>query len=131
MRRVIDDTHLTEVADAVYEIIEEIDPADVSRYDYGMYRAMVSLVRQKILLELNRRFQDNVVTFGETTHAYGIGNNNEIELVFHTPAEQQICGRLCLINNMFGDVICFLKDVDRNRLEDYPSIKIRGREPSK
>lgn len=133
MRRVIDNTHLTEVAGAVYEIIQEIDPADVSAYDSDTHRMEVArnLVRGRIRDAINKAYGYGVITFGNSRSCHNYGFGEEIELVFHTPEEQQICGRLCLIDDLDGHVTCSLEDIDHNQLSDYPTVILKRKELSK
>lgn len=110
MRRVYDDTEYQSVADALRKAFLAI-PADyVSEYDYGMYRAKVSKVKEMLLRYVP------YVKFGNTTHAHGIGNNNAIEIVYTgNNCEEQICGLLHLIDDMFGGVLFYVTDIDGNR----------------
>lgn len=110
MRRVYDDTEYQNVADALRKAFLAI-PADyVSEYDYGMYRAKVSKVKEQLL-----RYVPSV-KFGNTTHAHGIGNNNAIEIVYTgNNFEEQICGLLHLIDDMYGGVLFYVTDIDGNR----------------
>ena len=84
------------------------------------------------------RVLDNIVTklditkvndfiFGDTKHAHGIGNNNAIEIIYTgDPKEQQICGYINLIDNMYGSVICYLTDIDDNRVCRYGTLTTFG-----
>lgn len=130
MRRVIDDTHLTEVTDAVYAIIQEVEPADVSAYCSETYRMEISVMflRGHIRDAINEAYGYGVITFGESRSRNEYGLGEEIELVFHTPTEQQICGRLCLLSDLDGNVACFFEDMNHNRLPEYPTIVITRKE---
>jgi len=110
MRRVYDDTEYQNVADTLRKAFLAI-PADyVSEYDYGMYRAKVSKVKEQLL-----RYVPSI-KFGNTTHAHGIGNNNAIEIVYTgNNFEEQICGLLHLIDDMYGGVLFYVTDIDGNR----------------
>ncbi len=121
MRRVYDDSHFEEIKAKVCDIIREI-PADVvSKYDYGIYRAKVGLIREYIEARLPIRF-------GRNDHLHGIGNNNAIEMIVCGDNEEQICGLLHLTDDMFGTVICWVSDIDGERRSE--SLYVHGTDPN-
>ena len=120
MRRVIDDRHYQEVSDKIYEILKSMPADEVSKTEYGLYRAQTNLIYHYILDRLEN------VKFAKNSHAHGIGNNNAIELVYiGEPDEEQICGYLHLNDDMYGSVYCYVTDYDGLRW-DYPTRKVYG-----
>lgn len=125
MRRVIDDAHYEEVKKMVMDVIFEIQYVadEVSKYEYGTYRAQRDLIMEYILKELNK-----VIKFGKDMNDTGIGNNACYELIYlGDPKEEQICGVIHLTNDMFGDIICWVTDYDEER--ESKECTIRGCEP--
>ena len=118
MRRVYDDTHFEEVADAIYEALWDIHPREVSEYSYGTYRAIPNLIFEDVLHKCKS------IKRGADCNHTGIGNNNAFEIIYTEGKEEQICGILHLTDNMFGDVICWFSDIDGERETD--KITIRG-----
>lgn len=116
MRRVYDDRHYDIISQEVLSCICDIPAKTVSEYSHGMERAKVHLVREYIA-------EMTGLKFGKNEHAYGIGNNNAIEIIVTDDDEEQICGLLHLTNDMFGGVIAWVSDIDGNR--ETPSRTIR------
>lgn len=121
MRRVIDDEHFEEIANKICAIIKDIPADEVSESGWCLDKdASVYLIANYI----KDRLED--VKFGKNEHAHGIGNNNAIELIYTgNPKEEQICGYLHLVNNMYGCVVCYVTDIEGNRL-DFPKREIHG-----
>lgn len=125
MRRVIDDAHYEEVKKMVMDVIFEIQYVadEVSKYEYGTYRAQRDLIMEYILKELNK-----VIKFGKDMNDTGIGNNACYELIYlGDPKEEQICGIIHLTNDMFGNIICWVTDYDEER--ESKECTIRGCRP--
>lgn len=119
MRRVYDDTQFEKYAKALETAFRKIPAETVSEYDYGMYRAKVSKVKEKLLGKVGN------MKFGNTTHAHGIGNNNAIEIIYTgAEKEEQICGLVHLIDDMYGGVLFYVTDIDGNR--KTPTYEISG-----
>lgn len=119
MRRVYDDSTFEVYAKALENAFCEIPADTVSEYDYGMYRAKVSKIKQSLLIRVAN------IKFGNTNHAYGIRNNNAIEIIYTgRKDEEQICGLLHLTNDMFGNVLFFVTDIDEERRT--PTYKMWG-----
>ena len=122
MRRVYDDEKYYDIALQIMKIVDNINPKNVSEYDYGMYRARPHKVKEYIY-----RNMYGAISFGNNTHAHGIGNNNTIEIICKANEnEEQICGLLHLTNDMFGGCIVWVSDIDGKRTTH--SRKIVGRE---
>lgn len=112
MRRVIDDTMYEEVANDLENTFScRLRAPSVSEYSWGTYRASVRKVKDALLY-----LCDSEIKFGSVTHAHGIGNNNAIEIIYiGNPKEEQICGLVHLIDDMFGGVIFYVTDIDGKR----------------
>ena len=122
MRRVIDDSKLSLANDRIATALYKLKPEAVTRYEYGTDRIQVGLIKKYILNNIGNDF-----IFGDTKHAHGIGNNNAIEIIYTgDPKEQQICGYINLIDNMYGSVICYLTDIDDNRVCRYGTLTTFG-----
>lgn len=122
MRRVIDDSKLSLANDRIATALYKLKPEAVTRYEYGTDRIQVSLIKKYILNNIGNDF-----IFGDTKHAHGIGNNNAIEVIYTgDPKEQQICGYINLIDNMYGSVICYLTDIDGNIVCRYGKLTTFG-----
>lgn len=118
MRRIIDDAMYKPIAAHINDVIHHINPASCRRYEYGMDRVQVSMVRDTILMRVPH------IRLGKNEHAHGIGNNNSYEIIYTgNSSEEQICGLLHLTNDMFGGVIAWVSDIDGNRAT--PSRKLR------
>lgn len=122
MRRVYDDARYSEIADNIMGILKNLTADRISEYSYGMYRAKTYKIRQYI--ESKMPF----LKFGKNEHAYGIGNNNAIEIILAGDTEEQIVGQLHLTDNMFGGVICWCSDIDDRRRTH--SLKFVGCDPN-
>lgn len=123
MRRVYDDAKYDWVSSAIMEAVRTIDPASVSRYEHGDYRAQSALIQQAILRAVPNIF------FGRYVNTTGIGNNACWEVVCFDDdsQEQQICAVFHSTNNMFGGQICWVSDIDGRRATG--SRTIFGTEP--
>lgn len=118
MRRVIDDSKLNLAKDRITTALRLLDYKTVSNYDYGTERICISWLKRYIGGQIADDFM-----FGDTKHAHGIGNNNAIEIIYTgNPDEQQICGYLNLIDNMFGCAICYITDIDGNNIISYGKL---------
>lgn len=110
MRRIYDDTNYTSVSADLENAFCAINAEEVSEYSYGMYRAEVSKIKDKLLRKVHS------IKFGKVEQANGIGNNNAIEIVcLDDPNEERICGLLHLTDDMFGGVVFWVSDIDGNR----------------
>lgn len=124
MRRVLDDSNLSIVAEAVYEIIRDIQPSDIT-VNYADVGDVIDLwsVSRFIRAEINRRFGYSVITFGASKRRFGAyGCRETTELVFHDTHEQQICGYLSVDDDRQYTVRCWLEDINHCPLIDYPSV---------
>lgn len=125
MRMVYDDTRYEEAKREILTALSQLNPASISRYSYGMYRADSSKIKDEVLRIINShgcRWR-----FGNTTHAHGIGNNNATEIIFlGNPNERQICGLFHANEDMYSGCFCYVTDV----FGEQKSIvkKIQGRE---
>ena len=118
MRRVYDDEKYDDIATQIMRIVDSINPKDVSEYDYGMDRVQTYKVRKYIGDRLG------CISFGKNTHAYGIGNNNAIEIVYKANEnEEQICGLLHLTDDMYGGCIVWVSDIDEVRSSHSRKIR--------
>ena len=110
MRRVYDDSALNEIANKLEDAFRKIPADSVSEYNWGMYRAVVSKIKARLLNDVKG------VQFGNVSHANGIGNNNAVEIIYTgNPQEQQICGLLHLNSDMYGGVFFYVTDIDGKR----------------
>ena len=109
MRRVYDDARYDEVSKQIFDVLLGITNDTISEYDYGTYRAQVSKIRERVKSKLPN------IKFGKNEHAYGIGNNNAIEIIVVGENEEQIAGYFHLTDDMYGSVICWCSDIDGNR----------------
>lgn len=111
MRRVIDDMMYKKLSDNIMYFLDRMDTKTVSVYRNGMDRMSVPKVREYIVDCFKRL--EVPVKFGKTEHAYGIGNNNAIEIIWcGEEKEEQICGLLHLNTDMFGGMYCHCSDID-------------------
>lgn len=118
MRRVIDDTHLEEVANEIMGIIKCMPADEVSKYSWGMYRAE----RDKIL-DYVFGHTDLPIKLGENKNTSGIGNNWKRELIWTgDEKEEQICGILCLIDDMYGNIYAYITSIDGNNVGNRRKI---------
>lgn len=123
MRRVIDDTHLEEVVEEIQSIIKNMPSDEVSEYEYGTYRAQTKKIVEYIFDHITIP-----VKLGENKNTTGIGNNWQKELIWiGDPKEEQICGILCLINDMYGSIFFYIKNIDNQLVSN--KRKIRGVNP--
>ena len=115
MRRVYDDKHLDEAMEKVIPLFEFVkkNPSLFSKYDYGTKRVQVYDVKNYIFDNLD--YNGFPCLAGKNEHAYGIGNNNAIEIIYVGEEEQQICGLLHLTDDMFGGVRAWVSDIDETR----------------
>lgn len=119
MRRVIDDFYYNVAEKEIMCIVNNIPAKEVSEYDYGLYRAQVSLIRNYVQKNLK------YIRFGKSEHAYDIGNNNAYEIIYTgNPKEEQICGLFHITDNMYGSCICWVSDIDEKR--KTISVEIHG-----
>ena len=110
MRRVYDDSQYQRIAEELEAAFRSINAEEVSEYDYGIYRAKVSKVKDALLRKVGG------IKCGKVEHAHGIGNNNAIEIVcLSDPVEEQICGLLHLVDDMYGGIIFWVSDIDGDR----------------
>ena len=118
MRRVIDDSYYHVAEDKIMFIVRQIPAEQVSKYDWGTYRAQVHLVRKWVEDRLPE------FKFGKCKHAHGIGNNNAFEIIYTgNPNEEQICGLFHLTDNMYGGVICWVSDIDETQKTGSRTIR--------
>lgn len=122
MKRVYDDTQYEYAANRIMDVISTINPSEVSKYDYGCYRAKYYLIQRKIEESCSSFVFRNV----PCTH--GIGNNQVREIIYAPDGfiEEQVCGLLHMTDDMFGREICYCTDIDGNRSTKH--ITIEGRE---
>ena len=116
MRRVYDDKHLDEVMEKVIPLFEFVkkNPSLFSKYDYGKKRVQVYDVKNYIFDNLD--YNGFPCFAGKNEHAYGIGNNNAIEIIYAGEEEQQICGLLHLTAHIYGGgVSAWVSDIDEQR----------------
>ena len=115
MRRVYDDKHLDEAMEKVIPLFEFVkkNPSLFSEYDIGHRSMVVGKIRDYIFDNLD--YNGFPCFAGKTEHAYGIGNNNAIEIIYAGEEEQQICGLLHLTDDMFGGVSAWVSDIDKTR----------------
>ena len=112
MRRVIDDTHLEEIANEIMLIIKNCPADEVSEYEWGSYRItwnkLVPYIFDRVTIP---------VKLGNNRNTTGIGNNWKKELIYTgDEKEEQICGILCLTDGMYGDMYAYITDIDGNRV---------------
>ena len=120
MRRVIDDTHYDELAERIMGVVFSMPAAEVSKYDYGMYRAQLDLIMDYILKRV-----DNL-KFGKSMNTTSIGNNACYEIIYTgDEKEEQICGIFHSTNDMYGGQIIWCSMYD-NREETHGCRKIKG-----
>lgn len=115
MRRVYDDAYYDAMSRAIMDFIHGIDRKEVTEYSYGMDRASVHKISQKVLSNFP-------IKFGRVEHANGIGNNNAIELIIVKDNEEQIFGLLHITDDMYGRCICWLSDIDKKRKTESRKI---------
>lgn len=117
---VYDDSHLEEVATDILKVLKRIPANEVSEYDWGMYRVQ----RDKVISYIFDHIKVPC-KLGKSTNTTRIGNNWKKELIYTgNPEEEQICGDLCLIDNMYGSIIAYIVDIDGNRVGN--SIEIHS-----
>ena len=117
MRKVIDDAYYEEISHKINTVLHSIKREDVSKYDNGMMRSQSNLIMDKIIKQISE------IKFGNNCNTTGIGNNKKYEIIYTgDPKEEHICGIIHLTNNMFGYYICWVSDIDENRMSE--SIKI-------
>lgn len=111
MRRVYDDKHLDDAMEKVIPLFEFVknNPSLFS----NMKRMQVGKISRYIFDNLD--YNGFPCFAGKNEHAYGIGNNNAIEIIYAGEEEQQICGLLHLTNDMYGGVIAWVSDIDEQR----------------
>ena len=116
MRRVYDDKHLDEAMEKVIPLFEFVkkNPSLFSEYDIGHRSMMVGKIRDYIFDNLD--YNGFPCFAGKTEHAYGIGNNNAIEIIYAGEEEQQIYGLLHLTAHIYGGrVSAWVSDIDEQR----------------
>ena len=116
MRRVYDDKHLDEAMEKVIPLFEFVkkNPSLFSEYDIAHRSMMVGKIRDYIFDNLD--YNGFPCFAGKTEHAYGIGNNNAIEIIYVGEEEQQICGLLHLTAHIYGGgVSAWVSDIDEQR----------------
>lgn len=114
MRRVYDDEKFVETKAAICNIIRGLRAEDISKYSGYTWRINASLAYKKILKELNKDGEKYM--YGKLSHAGGIGNNNEYEVIWlGNPAEQQICCLLHITEGLYGEGYLFVTDIDGER----------------
>ena len=116
MRRVYDDKHLDEAMEKVIPLFEFVkkNPSLFSEYDISHRSMMVGKIRDYIFDNLD--YNGFPCFAGKTEHAYGIGNNNAIEIIYAGEEEQQICGLLHLTAHIYGGgVSAWVSDIDEQR----------------
>ena len=120
MRRVYDDTMFSQMTIDASEALLYAKANKKEFSDYG--RESVSKISAHVFGWLNEYGFPCIK--GKNEHAYGIGNNNAIEVIYTGDEhEQQICGLLHLTDDMYGNVICWTSDIDGKR--SSKSITIR------
>jgi hypothetical protein len=117
MRRVIDDTCYEVKAKEIAKVISSIPADEVSKYDYGTYRAQRSMIIDRILKEIKN------IKLGKDMNTTGIGNNWCRELIYTgNEKEEQVFGVIHSTNNMFGSEIVWVSDYDGNRCKGKRQI---------
>lgn len=116
MRRVYDDKNLDEAMEKVIPLFEFVkkNPSLFSEYDIAHRSMVVGKIRDYIFDNLD--YNGFPCFAGKTEHAYGIGNNNAIEIIYVGEEEQQICGLLHLTAHIYGGgVSAWVSDIDEQR----------------
>ena len=109
MRRVIDDTVYEVKAMEIAKIICGIPADEVSKYDYGKYRAQRSMIIDKILSEVKN------IKLGKDMNTTSFGNNWCKELIYTgNENEEQIFGIIHSTDDMYGGQIVWVSDYDGN-----------------
>lgn len=122
MRRVIDDACYEVKAKEIAKVISSIPADEVSKYDYGTYRAQRSMIIDRILKEVKD------IKLGKDMNTTGIGNNWCRELIYiGNENEEQVFGVIHSTNDMFGGEIVWVSDYDGNRCKG--KRKIHGCNP--
>lgn len=122
MRRVIDDACYEVKAKEIAKVISSIPADEVSKYDYGTYRAQRSMIIDRILKEVKD------IKLGKDMNTTGIGNNWCKELIYTgNEKEEQVFGVIHSTNNMFGSEIVWVSDYDGNCCKG--KRKIHGCDP--
>ena len=122
MRRVYDDSMIAKAVEGIDIGMQLLDCKSVCKYKWSDTRADVGLIKSYLSEYIGRNFK-----FGNTSHAYNIGNNNAIEIIYTgNPAEEQICGLLHLIDDMFGGVYVYVTDIDGNKLKRWGKVTEYG-----
>lgn len=115
MRIVYDDNMQSTFVQAVSHFMETLRIAEVTRYENGMDRIQMYLVKKK----LNRYLQDYHIEIGQTvTHAHGIGNNCQYPVYYHPEdaAEIQQCAYINLNIGLYGEGYLSCEDYNGNRI---------------
>lgn len=116
MRRVYDDKHLDEAMEKVIPLFKFVkkNPSLFSEYDIAHRSMVVGKIRDYIFDNLD--YNGFPCFAGKTEHAYGIGNNNAIEIIYAGEEEQQICGLLHLTAHIYGGAVsAWVSDIDEHR----------------
>ena len=122
MRRVIDDACYEEKAKEIAKVISSIPADEVSKYDYGTYRAQRDMIIDRILKEVKD------IKLGKDMNTTGIGNNWCRELIYTgNEKEEQVFGIIHSTNDMFGCEIIWVSDYDGNCCKG--KRKIHGCDP--
>lgn len=115
MRIVYDDNMQSTFVQAVSHFMETLRIAEVTRYENGMDRIQMYLVKEK----LNRYLQDYHIEIGQTvTHAHGIGNNCQYPVYYHPEdaTEIQQCAYINLNIGLYGEGYLSCEDYNGNRI---------------
>ena len=117
MRRVIDDTHYTEIADKIYEILKAM-PADEVNVDKGGW-AGIRPTAEAIAEYISERLEN--ARIGKNISRGFIGNNHSYEIIYTgDPKEEQLCGILRANEDPAGGVYCYVMDYDEKNRWNYP-----------
>jgi len=124
MNRVFDGTHLHEMADAICDILCEMEPRDIMFRELEDEESYIDRYRIRPFIrdELNSRFGYGKMLFGESNHfiryPYYV---QEIELVFKTETAQHICGYLRTEDD-WTTVSFSIEDLNHTVLDSYPTV---------
>lgn len=117
MRIVYDDEQLPLFVKTVKDIIgvafsTQEQMKSVVRHSYGMDRVETTLVKK----QLSRLLEPNGFEIGnDVYHENGIGNNSRYPVYYNTIDEKQQVGYINIIDNMYGDVLVYVSDYERDK----------------
>ena len=125
MRIVYDDNMQSTLVQAVSSFMERLSVAEVTRYESGMKRIQMYLVREK----LNKYLQDYHMEIGKTvTHAHGIGNNCQYPVYYHPEDADEIqqCAYINLNTGLCGEGYLSCEDYNGNRIGNIYELRKYG-----